>query len=90
MVLCLIFYQSEFNIVDFYEILIFIFIFIIPYSKLLFFLISAITYFKEHDHTPHKLYALCSMSYLGAMLASNHALQHVTYPTQVSESMYYI
>ncbi|KAK7482079.1 hypothetical protein BaRGS_00026663 [Batillaria attramentaria] len=43
----------------------------------------AMAYFKEHDHTPKRLYAICSMTYLGAMLASNHALQHVTYPTQV-------
>ncbi|KAL8569821.1 hypothetical protein ACOMHN_006547 [Nucella lapillus] len=38
---------------------------------------------KEHNRTPRSLYALCSLSYLGAMLASNHSLQHVTYPTQV-------
>ncbi|KAL5010517.1 hypothetical protein ScPMuIL_012822 [Solemya velum] len=38
---------------------------------------------KENDTVPLKLYALCSMSYLGAMLSSNHALQHVGYPTQV-------
>ena len=35
------------------------------------------------DTTSHHLYALCSISYLGAMLASNKALQWVSYPTQV-------
>ena len=40
-------------------------------------------YQKERDTTPKKLYAMCSLTYLGAMLASNHALQHVAYPTQV-------
>jgi UDP-galactose transporter B1 len=29
------------------------------------------------------MYAICSLSYLGAMLASNEALQYVSYPTQV-------
>jgi hypothetical protein len=29
------------------------------------------------------MYALCSFSYLAAMIASNHALQFVAYPTQV-------
>lgn len=38
---------------------------------------------KERDTTPGKMFSLCSLSYLGAMLASNHALQHVSYPTQV-------
>ncbi|XP_067930793.1 solute carrier family 35 member B1-like isoform X2 [Watersipora subatra] len=37
----------------------------------------------ETDTTTAKLYALCSMSYLGAMLASNKSLQWVSYPTQV-------
>ena len=35
------------------------------------------------DTTPHTLYALMAFSYLGAMLASNHSLQYVSYPTQV-------
>ncbi|XP_013385212.1 solute carrier family 35 member B1 isoform X2 [Lingula anatina] len=35
------------------------------------------------DKTPSSLYAICSLSYLGAMLASNHSLQHIPYPTQV-------
>ncbi|KAK3106460.1 hypothetical protein FSP39_020464 [Pinctada imbricata] len=38
---------------------------------------------KERDQTPSRMYTICSLSYLGAMLASNHALQHVSYPTQV-------
>ncbi|XP_067686950.1 solute carrier family 35 member B1-like [Haliotis asinina] len=38
---------------------------------------------QERDSTPRTLYAMCSLTYLGAMLASNHALQHVAYPTQV-------
>ncbi|KAK0059449.1 solute carrier family 35 member B1-like [Biomphalaria glabrata] len=38
---------------------------------------------KERDSTPNYLYAICSLTYLGAMLASNHSLQHVSYPTQV-------
>lgn len=40
---------------------------------------------KERDTTPGSMFSLCSMSYLGAMLASNHALQHVSYPTQVND-----
>uniref|UniRef100_UPI00398EC81F solute carrier family 35 member B1 n=1 Tax=Pristiophorus japonicus TaxID=55135 RepID=UPI00398EC81F len=35
------------------------------------------------EQTPHWLYAVCSMSYLGAMVSSNSALQYVNYPTQV-------
>ena len=35
------------------------------------------------DSTPRWLYAICSLTYLGAMIASNEALQHVSYPTQV-------
>lgn len=38
---------------------------------------------SERDTTPTKLYSLCSLTYLGAMLASNQALQFVSYPTQV-------
>jgi len=38
----------------------------------------------EQDHSPQSLYAVMSFSYVGAMLASNHALQFVSYPTQVS------
>ena len=35
------------------------------------------------DSTSEVKYALCACSYLGAMVASNTALQHVNYPTQV-------
>lgn len=35
------------------------------------------------DTAPQTMYALMSSSYLGAMLSSNHALQYVSYPTQV-------
>ncbi|CAL8287977.1 unnamed protein product [Boreogadus saida] len=35
------------------------------------------------DHTKSWLYGLCSLSYLGAMVSSNSALQYVNYPTQV-------
>ncbi|XP_076437096.1 solute carrier family 35 member B1-like [Babylonia areolata] len=48
-----------------------------------FFARCAMMVVKEHDHTPGRFYALCSLFYLGAMVASNHSLQHVSYPTQV-------
>ena len=35
------------------------------------------------DTTSEVKYALCACSYLGAMVASNAALQYVNYPTQV-------
>ncbi|XP_022084670.1 solute carrier family 35 member B1-like [Acanthaster planci] len=35
------------------------------------------------DKTTTKLYALCSITYLGAMVASNSALKYVSYPFQV-------
>ena len=35
------------------------------------------------DTAPQIMYAAMAFSYLGAMLASNHALQFVSYPTQV-------
>ncbi|NWH68568.1 S35B1 protein, partial [Geococcyx californianus] len=35
------------------------------------------------DRTRSWLYAACSLSYLGAMVSSNSALQFVNYPTQV-------
>ena len=35
------------------------------------------------DRTQNWLYAACSISYLGAMVSSNSALQFVNYPTQV-------
>ena len=37
----------------------------------------------DEDTTPAATYALMTLSYVGAMLASNHALQWVSYPTQV-------
>lgn len=39
---------------------------------------------SKQDHTKSWLYGLCSLSYLGAMVSSNSALQYVNYPTQVS------
>lgn len=46
---------------------------------------SAIHLFEgsKPDHTKSWLYAVCSLSYLGAMVSSNSALQYVNYPTQV-------
>lgn len=42
------------------------------------------TYGSDHvDRTPTYMYLWCSMSYVGAMLASNIALRFVPYPTQV-------
>jgi UDP-galactose transporter B1 len=41
---------------------------------------------KHHqgaDNTPWLYYALAAFSYLAAMIASNHSLQFVSYPTQV-------
>lgn len=38
---------------------------------------------KERDTTHKGLYAVCAFTYLGAMLASTHAIQHIPYPTQV-------
>lgn len=38
---------------------------------------------EPKDNTPRSMYAWCSLSYLGAMLSSNQALQYVNYPTQV-------
>lgn len=35
------------------------------------------------DRTPTYMYLWCSISYMGAMLASNTALRYVNYPTQV-------
>lgn len=42
------------------------------------------TYRDVKDDTPRLMYLWCSMSYMGAMLASNMALRFVNYPTQVS------
>lgn len=42
------------------------------------------------DRTRSWLYAACSLSYLGAMVSSNSALQFVNYPTQVKKgSLWY-
>uniref|UniRef100_A0A8C5HJE1 Solute carrier family 35 member B1 n=1 Tax=Gouania willdenowi TaxID=441366 RepID=A0A8C5HJE1_GOUWI len=38
---------------------------------------------SKPDHTASWLYGLCSLSYLGAMVSSNSALQFINYPTQV-------
>ncbi|KAL9966240.1 hypothetical protein ACROYT_G024287 [Oculina patagonica] len=38
---------------------------------------------EAKDTTPFCWYGICAMTYLGAMLASNKALQWVNYPTQV-------
>lgn len=40
-------------------------------------------YSKDTDRTKASYYGMCSLSYLIAMVASNMALQHVNYPTQV-------
>ncbi|XP_016371227.1 solute carrier family 35 member B1-like [Sinocyclocheilus rhinocerous] len=37
---------------------------------------------SKQDHTRSWLYGMCSLSYLGAMVSSNSALQYVNYPTQ--------
>lgn len=46
---------------------------------------KAVLYFKNEgpDATSHHLYAACSVTYLGAMVASNMALRYVSYPFQV-------
>lgn len=49
------------------------------------FVLSVIQFFDTArvDRTRSWLYAACSISYLGAMVSSNSALQFVNYPTQV-------
>ncbi|KAM9745810.1 solute carrier family 35 member B1 [Menidia menidia] len=44
-----------------------------------------IQFFEDYkpDLTKSWLYGVCSLSYLGAMVSSNSALQYVNYPTQV-------
>ncbi|XP_033624743.1 solute carrier family 35 member B1-like [Asterias rubens] len=45
---------------------------------------SVLLFHKQgQDTTSTKLYVLCSLSYLGAMVASNSALKYVSYPFQV-------
>lgn len=41
------------------------------------------------DETPVLMYLWCSVSYMGAMLASNMALRYVNYPTQVFKIITY-
>ena len=41
----------------------------------------------DRDTTPNHTYAIMTLSYVGAMLASNHALQWVSYPTQVNTEL---
>lgn len=38
---------------------------------------------QVHDTTTHFFYGFSALSYLTAMVSSNRALQHVSYPTQV-------
>ena len=38
---------------------------------------------EPEDRTPRSMYGISSLSYLGAMLSSNAALEYVSYPTQV-------
>lgn len=48
-------------------------------------LVIKLTYSSSDvDRTPSMLYIWCAFSYVGAMLASNAALQYVSYPTQVT------
>ena len=44
----------------------------------------------RNDRTPQWIYTICALSYVGAMLASNYALKHVNYPTQVIDQSYTI
>lgn len=50
-------------------------------------LLAVIQFFDavRADRTRSWLYAACSLSYLGAMVSSNSALQFVSYPTQVGQ-----
>lgn len=56
----------------------------------LYFVFAVIQVFEssKQDHTRSWLYGLCSLSYLGAMVSSNSALQYVNYPTQVCTALY--
>lgn len=60
------------------------------YTTLIYFFFSlsllllVLTFTKpEPDKTPNYLYAVCAITYLGAMVASNAALKYVSYPFQV-------
>jgi hypothetical protein len=39
----------------------------------------------SRDTTPYRMYAFSSFTYLFAMLASNYALEYVSYPMQVKK-----
>ena len=55
------------------------------------FLVIKLTYSSDDiDRTPKTLYIWCAFSYVGAMLASNAALQYVSYPTQVKQLLHLI
>lgn len=59
-----------------------------PCVFLVHFVFSAVIQFFDSvrvDRTQNWLYAACSLSYLGAMVSSNSALQFVNYPTQVKK-----
>lgn len=43
---------------------------------------------EKKDSTPMLWYGACAFTYLTAMLASNKALQWVSYPTQVNTNDY--
>ena len=59
------------------------------YCTFSFLLVIKLTYSSEDiDRTPKTLYIWCAFSYVGAMLASNAALQYVSYPTQVNNIYY--
>lgn len=47
------------------------------------FLVIKLYHGDVRDETSKVMYFLCALCYLGAMLASNKALQYVNYPTQV-------
>jgi len=46
-------------------------------------ILSQLSRDSQHDTTSRWMYPMCALTYLCAMLASNEALQHVSYPTQV-------
>ena len=54
-----------------------------------FFLVIKLYHGDVRDETSKVMYFLCALCYLGAMLASNKALQYVNYPTQVCLHFHY-
>jgi UDP-galactose transporter B1 len=54
------------------------------YVSVIYFCSAMALFSKDKDTTPMKMFAACSLTYLGAMLASNQSLQYISYPTQVS------